>query len=801
MWELLARFIVRKSAYILITIAVGTIIVGYNSTDIRLQWSLPKMLPDNDSTLVEYNKFKDMYGQNQQVLLLAIEENPLEDLALFNSWYRFGHQLESINGVDTVVSINRLFNVIKDTSNARFDLVKIVDHELQTQAELDSVRALVYSLPFYKNRIYNDTNHINLMLISLDSAMFNSKGREPLVSEVFDDVTQFMEANNVVVHYSGMPFIRTMITHLVKKELSQFLGYVVLVTIIILLIFFRSFSPVMVSMLVVILGVTWSFGIIAFLGYEITILTGIIPPLIIVIGIPNSIYLINRYHSEYAVHQNKILAISRVVRKIGQATLMTNLTTAVGFLAFVFTESTILVEFGIVAFLNIIVLFILSIFMIPSILSIMPPPKENQMRHLDRKGLNKFIDFLILLITHHRSKVYAVSLGIVAICIYGLTLMKTTGNLTDDLPSHSSVIMDLHYFEKNFNGVMPFEVGIDALSPGKAVTGGTLKKIDKLTELFEEYPEFGRPMSLIEGVKFSKQAFYNGDETKYALVSGNEKLFIKKYLDNTKGNSDLLKAYVDSTKQFTRVSVPMKDVGTIEMDSLIADLTPKIAEIFPIDKYQVELTGPGVVYLKGTKYLVKNLLQSLALAILIIGALMAVLFQSFRMIAMSIFVNMIPLLVTAAMMGYFGIPLKPSTILVFSIAFGISIDDTIHFLAKYRQELGKEHWNLEPAIIETMKETGVSMIYTSVILFFGFGVFASSEFGGTQALGILTSLTLIVAMIVNLTLLPSLLLTMGKRLTNQAFKEPLIELIDEEDDIDYSGLRIDPETQVKPSDK
>jgi hypothetical protein len=495
------------------------------------------------------------------------------------------------------------------------------------------------------------------------------------------------------------------------------------------------------------------------------------------------------------LHQNKVLAISRVVRKIGQATLMTNLTTAVGFLAFVFTESTILVEFGIVAFFNILILFILSIFVIPSILSVLPPPHKRQVVHLDRKGLNKVIDGLINLILYHRPIVYGSAIAVVVISIIGLFQMTTTGNLTDDLPENDVVITDLHYFEDNFNGVMPFEIGIDALEPGKATSSGTLKRIDKLSAVLDTYPEFGRAMSLIDGIKFTKQAFYNGDPEKFELVSGNEKVFIKKYLDNTGGNKQMLSAYVDSTARFARVSVPIRDVGSEEMDSILTALRVQVDEIFPVDKYKVDLTGPGVVYLKGTKYLVKNLLQSLLLAILIIGLLMAFLFQSFRMIAMSISVNFIPLLVTGAVMGYFGIPLKPSTILVFSIAFGISIDDTIHFLAKYRQELGKGHWNLQPAVIESMKETGVSMIYTSIILFFGFGVFATSKFGGTQALGILTSLTLIVAMLVNLTLLPSLLLTMGKSVTNKAFKEPLIEIIDEEEDIDYAGLRIDPDTQ------
>ncbi len=790
MWELLARFIVRRSAFILITILVGTAVVGYNSTNLKLQWTLPKMLPDSDSTLQAYTEFKGKFGNNAQSLILILEENPLDDLELFNSWYRFGQQLDNIDGVDTVISINRLFNVVKDTVNKKFDLRRIVPHELKTEAELDSVRALVYSLPFYSNRLINDTNHVNIMMITLNQKTFNSKRREPLVKEVFDDVDRYRSENNLHIHYSGMPYIRTMITHLVKTELGQFLGYVIIVTIIILLIFFRSFSPVLVSMLVVILGVTWSFGIISFFDYEITILTGIIPPLIIVIGIPNSIYLINRYHSEYSIHQNKVLAISRVVRKIGQATLMTNVTTAVGFLAFVFTESTILVEFGIVAFVNIMILFLLSIFMIPAILSVLPVPKKSQMYHLDRKGLNKIVDALIHLISFHRTKVYWGSFVIVIVSIYGLTLMTTTGNLTDDFPKDGIVVQDLHYVEENFSGVMPFEIGIDALKPGMVTKGATLKRIDKLNTLFESYPEFGRPMSIVEGVKYAKQAYYGGNPDKYELIKGNEKIFIKKYLDNTNGNANMLQSYVDSTEQFARVSVPMRDVGSIVMDSLVTKLEGQIAEIFPAEKYNIQLTGPGVVYLKGTKYLVKNLLQSLALAIFIIAGLMASLFKSYRMIIMSISVNMIPLLVTGAMMGFFGIPLKPSTILVFSIAFGISIDDTIHFLAKYRQELENCEWDLKPAVIESIKETGVSMMYTSIILFFGFGVFASSDFGGTQALGILTSLTLIVAMIVNLVLLPSLLLTMGKQLTNKAFKEPLIEIIDEEEDIDYAGLRI-----------
>jgi predicted RND superfamily exporter protein len=420
--------------------------------------------------------------------------------------------------------------------------------------------------------------------------------------------------------------------------------------------------------------------------------------------------------------------------------------------------------------------------MIPAILGVLPPPKERQMYHLDRKGLNKVVDALIHVISFHRTKVYWGSFALVLICGYGLSLMTTTGNLTDDLPQEGSVVQDLKFVETNFNGVMPFEIGIDALKPGMVSKGSTLKRMDRLHAVFADYPEFGKPMSIIEGVKYTKQAFYGGNPNKFELVKGSEKVFIKTYLDNTKGNTNMLKSYVDSTGQHARVSVPMKDVGSIEMDSLVNELTPKIAEIFPPEKYKVLLTGPGLVYLKGTKYLVKNLLQSLALAIVIIAILMAALFKSYRMIIMSIAVNMIPLLVTAAMMGFFGIPLKPSTILVFSIAFGISVDDTIHFLAKYRQELIANNWEIRKSVYAALRETGVSMFYTSIVLFFGFLVFTVSSFGGTIALGGLVSITLLFAMVSNLLLFPSLLLTFVDKSANKnVVKEPSIKIIPQEE--------------------
>lgn len=764
--------------------------MGIKSKDARLQWGLPKLLPDTDSTLIAHAQFKERFGEEATVFLLGIEKNPLEDLNLFNQWYQMGKDLDTIPGISGVLSINHLFYVEKNAEEKRFQIDTISDRQLDTEAELDSVRNIIENLPFYEGVIYNDSSMVNVMAVTLNNDSFNSALREPMVNGIIDRIDLFEQETDVKIRKSGLPFIRTFTTRLIKSELKMFIVMAFLVTITILFLFFRSVYPVMVSICIVALGVVWSLGTLAILDYEMTILTSIIPPLIIVIGIPNAVYLINKYHAEYLLHHNKPLALIRVVTKIGKATLLTNFTTAVGFLTFVFTDSQVLVEFGIVASLNIMLLFIISILIIPTVFSFLPPPQQKQTKHLDKNWVLKAVSVLEYLATTQRKWVYITTAILVAVGLYGVTMIKTTGNLVDDLPHSHFVVEDLRFFEEHFSGVMPLEISIDAKKEGMATRSSTLKRIDKLEDVLREYPELSKPLAIVDGIKYIKQAYYGGNPNKFQLINRQEEVFFKPYIDNAGSASSVLDRFVDSTNQYTRVTVNMADVGTQQMDSLLSDLRPKVDKIFPPERFDVDFTGSSVTYLKGTTYLVHNLFTSLFLAILIIAVIMALLFSSLRMIAMSIFTNMIPLLLTAAMMGYFGIPIKPSTILVFSIAFGISIDDTIHFLAKYRMELKSNNWNIGLAAIKAIRETGVSMIYTSIILFFGFSVFDSSDFGGTQALGILVSFTLLIAMLANLVLLPAFLMTLDNAITTKAFKEPLLDAFDEEEDIEFDDLTI-----------
>ena len=863
MWAKLAGFILRYRLLLIVLLVGFTSVMLYQAGGVKLYYGLPRMLPDDDPTLLAYDIFRERFKEESTVFVIGIEEDLFNDPDLFNKWYELGRSVSSIEGLDTVLSVGSAFNIKKDTIAKRFVIEPLVKNKVRSQKDLDSIKAEFESLPFYKNLIYNSENNYSLMAISMRNERFNSTGRSAFFGSILAKVKTFEEENQLKVIYSGMPYIRETMTEMIKQELRLFVALTLLVTIIILLLFFRSIKPVLISMTVVGLGVIWSLGMISSLGYEITILTSLIPPLIIVIGIPNCIYLINKFHSELKTHGNKAKALTRVVTKIGKATFMTNATTGVGFLTFTFTESVILVEFGIVAFLSIMSLFTLSILVITISFSYMPPPKDSFTDHLEKNWITSLISWLKRVVTGHRTKVYWVfGLGVL-VAFIGLLQIKTTGNIVDDLPKDHPIVDDLHWFETNFGGVVPFEIQVDAGKPKQIMNPNLLKKMEEVSTVFAGDPSFSRSISIVDALKFVKQAFYNGNPERYDLITSRERTFFKDYVENANADEGLLHSYLDSTEQFARISLQIADIGTHEMDSILAIVTPKVDVILnpkrakqdsllrvidttnnpevrdSIARYILKrnsaakrrfirsvqdstseekfdlaaapiasnleylgkmkealnntytefvFTGPSITFLKGTNYLIRNLFVSLSIAIVIVALLMAAVFNSFRMIVVSVITNLIPLLFTGAIMGYFGVAIKPSTLLVFSIAFGISVDDTIHFLAKYRQELRLYNDDIGLAVRGALNETGVSMVYTSIILFFGFSVFDSSQFGGTQALGLLVSLTMLVAMFANLILLPSFLMTFEKWMITKTFQEPLFELLNEEDDIELDEL-------------
>lgn len=783
MWNFLVKFILRNRLGNLIAIILLTAFMGYKAIDVHLSYEMAQMLPASDTTSRAYEKFKATFGQDGAVLFIGIKDEKLFTLNEFNDWLELTESLRRVDGVQEVLSIGKLYTLEKNDSSRKFDFKPVFEGKPQTQAELDSLRKKIFDLPFYDGLIINKETNATLMMLTLDKSRLNNKSRISLVKDIETEVEAFSNKHNLKVHYSGMPYIRTKTMKMVQSELLMFMLLSMLVASIALYLFFRSFKAVLFPMLIVVISVIWSMGTLGILNYEITILTGIIPPLLVIIGVENCIFLLNKYHHEFREHGNKVLALSRVVVRTGNATFLTNLTTATGFAAFIVTGNKLLVEFGIVAAINIMVVFVLSIFLIPILYSYLAPPEVKHTKHLDNKYTTRIIEKVVYLVQNHRKTIYITTLVGIVLAVVGVSRLKTTGNVVDDIPQGHPMYVDLLFFEEEFKGILPFEISIDTRKPRGVMQMSTIQKISDLQDTLALYPEFSKPLSVAELVKYSKQAFYNGNPEMYSIPNNQERNFILQYLPSLKtGKKTILNSFVDTSLSKTRISVQMANIGTRDIQRIKDDLQPKIDSIFNPEKYDVELTGTSIVFLKGTDYLVHNLITSLILAVIAIGILLGLLFTSFKMVAVSLVPNLLPQLMTAALMGFLAISIKPSTILIFSIALGISVDNAIHFLSRYRLALKHNNWNIKDAVLSALRETGFSMMYSSIVLFLGFSIFTLSTFGGTQSMGFLVSFTLLIALFSNILLLPSLLLSLDKRITTRDFEEPLIELFEEDED-------------------
>ncbi len=800
MFQNFSTLILRYRIYFLIALGLLTAFFSWHATKNELSYVYAQALPEKDSAAVEYEVFKKLYGEDASVMVIGFSDKNFYTLKKFNAWYDVGQKIKTVAGVKEVVSVATLYDMKRNDSLSRFDFVPILKQKPQSQAEVDSIHKKISSLPFYEGLIFNSDSNTTLMGITFDKKHLNSADRITISHEIQKLGDEFAKENNIEIHYSGMPYVRTVYMEKVRSEMTLFLILGVVVTLVILFLFFRSFLPVFFSVFVCLVGVVVSLGMLELFGYKITILTGMLPPLILVIGVPNCIFIINKYQEELVRHGNKIKALARAVQKVALSNFMANVTTAIGFGVFYFTKSSILVEFGVIAALNVMTTYAIAHILLPIIYSYLPAPKPKFTKHLQNKTIQRAMETVDKLVHHKRAIIYSVVTIITLISIYGMTKIKITGYLVDDLPKKDPVYEHLHFFERNFHGVMPFEINVDTKKPNGvfADRGGsaiaTLYKIQSLQRAMKKYGALSRPLSVVEGLKFAWQSYNDGDPKKYKVLPGAMDLAkLRDYMQTVKGRENKLASFMDSAKQFTRVSFQMADVGTDSVKKLLAEIKPKVDTIFNYDreknswaadslKYNVAITGLSTVFLKSNEYLFHHLFVSLLIAIFLILIIGMVLFRSIWIIVLSKLPCLIPLAITAGIMGFAGIPFKPSTILIFSIAFGIASDGTIYILTEYRHQLRKLHEDRSRAISRTVRELGTSMIYTKPILFFGFGIFALSSFGGTVAMGILISVTLLVSLITNLVLLPSILLTLERRKAVKDMLEPPLIDVEEEDE-------------------
>ncbi|MBB6460546.1 efflux RND transporter permease subunit [Flammeovirga kamogawensis] len=795
MWKKISEFILGNRIAILVFIGISTVFMGYQAKDVKWSYQYIRIIPDDDPDMVNFNRFQELFGEDASNFVLGIKDDKLFQLENFKKFMELGNEIKHLDGITSVLSLANAPNVVANRKEQKFDIEQFFKNPPNTQAELDSILDKVETIKAYKNRLISE-NKATAMVISMDPVILNSKDRTKVMKRLEAKAVDFEKETGIHLYYAGMPYVRSIMADKVKAETIKFLAISIGVVALVLFLFFRSFSPVFFPLMVICIVIVWIMGTLALLNYQITILTGLLPPVLVVIGIPNCIYLLNKYHQEFATGKSKVDSLAYIIKKIGVVTLITNTTTAIGFMVLITTGIKAMQEFGIVAGINIAVTFLISISFIPIVFSYLPAPDVKHLKHLDFKPTAWLIHQLEMLVLHHRGIVYGFTALMVIVSIYGSYQVTAEAYMVDDLPEDYHVKQDLRFFEKEFKGVMPLEIVVNTQRKKGYLKKGTLGKVEQIENFVSSLPEVSPPISINTFLKAGNQAFHGGDSTYFKLPNRSETSYIMKYARNSTDDnaSDLSNSMIDSTGQYIRVSMSMADIGSIRMEYLVDSvIRPKLAEIVKGTDLEPMVTGSTLIFIKGNDFLIKNLKQSMLIAFFLIAVIMGTLFGNLRIIIISLIPNIIPLLFTLGLMGFLGIPLKPSTAIVFSIAFGISVDDSIHFLAKYRQEIVLHNYNMKKAVIMALRETGSSMLYTSIVLFCGFAIFMGSTFGATQALGLLTSVTLIVAMTTNLTLLPCLLYTFD---ANKQDMNPMIEGMDhfyfedEDEEIDLGKINV-----------
>jgi uncharacterized protein len=787
-WELIARIILRNRSLLLCLVVVITFLMAFQWKDLKFTHTEANLIPADDKVNVDYNSFLKNFGEEGNLIVIATKDKKLFTPEIYKKWTELMRKIKSDKEIDLVITVDNLQKLTKNDASQTFELKPFVDSSKTLDENyLKQIKSELFNkMPFYEGLLFNKKSGAIRSAVYLDKKIVNTIARKEYILNTFiPEINKFEKETGVDLRTSGMPYIRTLNAKTIVDEIGIFIGAALLITSLIFFFFFRSFRATLISLVIVIIGVMWSFGIIALMGYEITVLTALVPTLVIVIGIPNCIFFINKYHQEYQKHSNKAKALQRVITKTGTATLMTNLTTAFGFATFIATNNTLLSEFGVVTSINIIAIYLLCLIIIPIFFSYIPSPIPRHLGHLEREYLTSFMNWIVRTVKFNRVGVYVTAIILLVFGIIGIYEIRISGSIIEDMPKKSAFFNDIRFFEKEFDGVMPLEIMIDTKKKNGAMKLTNLRRMEDLEETISDIPELSKPLSIVNVAKSFNQAFYNGNPDFYALPSPNEEFALLPYIKNSqkKSKDNQLKSYISNDGSVARITTFIKDENGEKMKSIETQLRNKINKIFPSPKYEVIITGKALVFQKGTKYLLNNLLSSLLFAFLITAGLVAIMFRSFKMVLVSIIPNLLPLLMTAGLMGFLGIPLKPSTILVFGIAFGMSVDDTLRFLAQYRLELSRNDWKIKKSVFATFDDAGISMFYTSIVLFFGFSVFMLSSFGGTIALGGLVALTLFFGMLSNLVLLPSLVLTLNKTLANeQELKTPMIDILEHTDE-------------------
>ncbi|MEM7160951.1 MAG: MMPL family transporter [Bacteroidota bacterium] len=741
----------RKIAFTVIgSIAALTVFFCFQITDkLTTNYDFEKFFPQNDPETDFFLEFRDKFETDNDFVLIGIgNDNGIFDAEFLFDIDRFSNALARLKFVTDVKSPTNIELPII-SGGVPYD-VPILNFQKEEKYSSDSTK--IFNSPELLNNFFSeDGKHLSILV---SHEQYLSKQRCDSLSMSLQDCVSDFGFDEI--HLAGRAVGQRYFVERIEMELITFVSISIVLITLFLVIAFRSKWGVAVPLTVVLLAVIWLVGIMVMFGKAFDILLTIVPTILFVVGMSDVVHIVSKYFDELRLGREKLVALKTAFKEIGIATFLTSITTAIGFLTLLSSSIIPLREFGIIAATGVFVAYILAYTLLPAVLLLSKKPKVSDKKPLEVFWTRKLHGFLLWTI-RNKKKVLIGSLGVLALCILGISKIEVNNYLLEDLRENDPLKKDFMYFENTFAGVRPFEMHINVIDKNKSIFHPqVLHEIELIEDyLYSDY-EIGFIASPVSAIKMINKANHRGIQEFYKLPDDYEQLDkVSKQLSRF-AKSKQMRALITEDQSEGRLFGKMGDWGAKEIKRRNEGLDNFINQNINTQLIQVRQTGTARLIDLNNELLSATMIQGLVIAFLAIALIVGLMFKSFKMILISFVPNVFPLLLVAAFMGFTGIDLKVSTAIIFTIAFGIAVDDTIHFLSKLRLELGKGRSELY-AIKRTFIGTGKAIILTSLILVAGFLSLMISSFKGTFYTGLLVSLTLFFAVFSDLLLLPVLL--------------------------------------------
>jgi uncharacterized protein len=738
-----------SSLLILTVIAILTALSVFYASRLRFDYNFDNFFPKGDPDLAYYLNYRDKFGNDNDYLLIGLdnggslfEKQFLQKVDTLTRFMQRQPHVESVLSPTTVKS-----PIIEQFGYFEIPYLHPDEPERYTQ---DST--LIYQSRELVGTLFSeDATAVSLFVQTSDDL-----GKEPgdsLIAAMYGEIERLGLRDH---HVAGKVLAQSVFIEKMKIELAIFMSASILLVILFLWIAFRTAWGVLVPLVVVLLSVLWSLGVMGLFNKPIDVMTVLLPTIMFVVGMSDVIHIMSRYITEVGQGATKLQALRVTIREVGMATLLTSLTTSVGFLTLLTTSIVPIREFGLFTAIGIFLAFVLAFTVLPAILLLTKRPNPRRARRSDLSWPMLLRRVYTFVLRKPYPILYA-SMGVVLVSLLGISLIKVDTTLLEDIGDDDPIVRDFQYFEEKFSGVRPFELHLIA-GPDKSMYDlEVLQEIDQLeTYLYQTYGLnfITSPATVVRAIHRAQ----NGGLPDYYTLPANEREMqqVQRRLTAFSKRSEL-RAVVTEDQQEGRLAGKMSDVGSVQAAELNDSLRVFIDQQINPELLQARITGSAVMLDKNNDYVVSNMLQGLLIAFLVVAILVGFIFRSLRMVLISLVPNIIPLLMIGGIMGFVGINMTVSVSIIFTIAFGIAVDDTIHFLGKLKVELRKGK-SLPYAIKTTIISAGKAIIITSCILVAGFLTLVLSSFDATFYVGVFVSLTLVFAVVADLLLLPVLIL-------------------------------------------